>query len=293
MKRSRRTVAGADGLGAGKAKNMAIKINLLPQSYALEKTRNRWIAGMAALLGLTGLSIGLLYASDKKQLEKVNTDVATVTAVAQLTTQAQTAKTTADTASSSIKNVVDFMADASKSGSERAAFLDLMRRYIFRNVVISDIDVSNGADAKITATVRTPDEYARFLLALRQGATGSSGGGNAVGAGKVFDNLPVASGVRGFPEGRILPQAPELSDSPTPITFPIRVDAQGKLKTDPSPRNGLLYLPPEPSGTVASAVTQGAGGASGGGGSSGSGGSYPGSSGSSGSSSSYPGSSGR
>lgn len=239
---------------------MAIKINLLPQSYALEKTRNRWIAGMATLLGLTGLSIGLLYASDKKQLEKHKADAEAFRLVATQTGTANTAKDAAESAAASIKSVVDFMADASKTGPERAAFIDLMRRYIFKGAVISALDVSSGTDAKITATVRNPDEYARFLLALRQGAADPNATDPEAKKGKVFDGAPVASGVRGFPEGRILPRAPEITDFPTPIVYPIKVDAQGRLKSDPNPRNGLLYVPPEPSGTVVSAGAAGAAG---------------------------------
>ena len=252
-----------------KAKNMAIKINLLPQSYALEKTRNRWIAGMASLLGLTALSIGLLHASDKKQLEKIQADTEAVRVVAAQTTAATAAKDAADAAKGSIKAVVDFMADASKSGSERAAFVDLMRRFIYNRAVVSNLDVSNGTDAKITATVRSPDEYARFLLALRQGTKGvTAEGGNATeaGKGKVFDSPPVASGVRGYPNGRRVEPPPNISDFPTPILFPIQVDAQGPLKTDASARNGLLYVPVEPPGTVVSGggAAGGAGGAGGG-----------------------------
>ncbi len=241
---------------------MAIKINLLPQSYALEKRRKQVLAGMVGLLGLTGLGIGLLYASDKKQLEKVKSDVVAVTAVAQQTTAAKTATDTAVSAAASIKGVVDFMADASKSGPERAAFLDLWRSYIFKGAVISGIDVSDGTTAKISATVRSDDEYARFLTALRAGAPDPLAGANATTRGKVFDSNPVASGVRGFPEGRALPQAPDFSQTPTAIVFPIKVEAAGKLKSDPNPRNTLLYVPPEPPGTVGAAVTQGAGGAS-------------------------------
>lgn len=243
---------------------MAIKINLLPQSYALEKTRNRWIAGMAGLLGLTALSIGLLHASDRKQLEKVQADVRAVTAVANLTTQATADKDAADAAKGSIKAVVDFMADASKTGSERAAFLDLIRRYIYNRAVVSNLDVSNGTDAKITATVRSPDEYARFLLALRQGAKDAQNP-NAIegGKGKVFERPPVASGVRGFPTGRRLPPPINVTEFPTPIVFPINVDAQGPLKVDAVGRNNLLYVPPEPSGTVVSAAAGAAGGAAG------------------------------
>ncbi len=266
---------------------MAIKINLLPQSYALEKRRNQVVAGMVGLLALTGLGIGLLYASDKKQLETVKQNADAVRSVAAQTAAANTARDSAIAAASSVKNMVDFMADASKSGPERAAFLDLFRRYIFQGALISDLDVSSGTQAVMKARVSSPDDYARFLNALRLGAkaaTDAPVGGNAAGAGKIFDSLPVASGVRGFPEGRKLPLAPDFSDTPTAIIPPVDVTAQGPLRSDPNPRNSLLYVPAEPPGTASAAVAQGAGGSAGG--SSGSS-SYPGSS-----SSSYPGSSG-
>jgi hypothetical protein len=235
---------------------MAIKINLLPQSYDLKRKRARVGIGMGALLGLTALSIGLIYASDKKQLEKVTADEAAVKIVETQTTTAETATQAAESEAAPVKGVVAFMADASKTGAERAALLDLMRRYIYGGAVVSDLDLSNGTDAKIAATVRTPDEYARLLLSLRRGAL--------PGLGQVFDGAPGASGVPGFPEGRPLPPEGALTYTPTPITFPFRIDAAGRLKTDPAnPRNSLLFVPPEPPGTATAAVNA-AGGAPGG-----------------------------
>lgn len=264
---------------------MAIKINLLPQSYDLEKKRNRWIAGMTGLLGVTALSIGLLYLSDQKQLEKVKEDLANATTVADKTTAAKSAAANATSATASIKGVVDFMTDASKTGRERAALLDMIRRYIYRNAVVSDLDLSTGNLAKIAVTIRSPDEYARFLLALRQGGTGIATTLEER-AGKVFEGVPKASGIPGFPNGRPIPQAPELSDTPQPITFPFPIQAEGNLKTDTAnPRNNLMYVPAEPPGTLVAATS----GAAGGGGGAPGGSSYPGSS--SGSGSGYPGSS--
>lgn len=244
---------------------MAIKINLLPQSYALEKRRNQWIAGMAGLLGLTGLGIGLLYLSDQKLLEKVKTDIATIQPIATRTTTVQGEAQAATNEATPVRNVVDFMADASKTGPERAAFLDLTRRYIYENALVSDIDVSNGRDFKMTATVRSPDEYYRFLLALRQGYEGYSGGGNARGAGRLFETRPNASGVPGFPEGRRIGPTLNFGNQPIPDVLAFKVDAAGTLRNDATnPRNSLLFVPQEPTGTAVSGVAGAAGGAPGG-----------------------------
>ena len=229
---------------------MSIKIDLLPGYVPLRRTFRRVLGGLGLLFLIVAASIGLIYMADERRLEKLRADVEAIEpfATKATETQAEADRIIAETVP--VKSVVDFMADASKTGPERAAALDLMRRYVYAGAVVSEIDMSTGTAATIRATVRTPDEYARMLYALRNGSAEENG--------PLFTGLPVGTGVPGFPEGRLIerPQGPIYT--PTAIEFPLAVTLQGNLKNDAAGRP-LLYVPAEPPGTAVATVGNAAG----------------------------------
>ena len=200
---------------------MAIKIDLLP-SYIIWRKRLKYTIAIA-VAGLSLWTGGLLLVLHSKQLEletaKVNS--ASIKSVASKATDADTATATAVSAAASYNNTNNFMLASCKTGSERAALLNLITKYIDENSVVKSIDISDGKNVTIVATVSTPNEYAQFLLQLRKAT------------GVVFNGDPrlTTSGVGGFGNGAVplvVPQ-PDPGSAPVLINYPITLTAQGAL----------------------------------------------------------------
>jgi hypothetical protein len=234
---------------------MSIKIDLLPGYVPLRRTFKRVLLGCGLLLLAVATFVGLTYMADQRRLDKLKQDVEAIQTFANQTLAAETAAQKAQDEAAPVKAVVDFMTDASKTGPERAAVIDLMRRYIYAGAVVNSIDMSTGTSATIQTLVRTPDEYARLLLALRRGSAQENG--------PLFTDPPIGTGVPGFPEGRIIQPVQGPIYTPTPIEFPLPITLQGNLKPD-SAQRPLLYVPTEPPGTAVAGGNAAGGGAAGG-----------------------------
>ncbi|MDF2439118.1 MAG: hypothetical protein JWN98_102 [Abditibacteriota bacterium] len=220
---------------------MAIKIDLLPGYVGLRRWFKRVVLACLAVVGLVASVLYLLYYRDQQRLLALQADLTSIRQVESLTKAADTAKAAAEAEAAPIKLVVDFLADTGKTGPERAALLDLTRRYIYERAVISAIDLSDGASVRLTAAVESPDDYSRLLLALRKGA--------AQDQGPLFANYPTGTGVPGFPEGRPIPPPTNVSYVPQPLPFPLRIQASGALKNP-------VVVPAEP-GTAPAAMAGG------------------------------------
>lgn len=243
------------------SKTHLLKIDLLPEYVALEKRFRTVIKAGLALLCLVLLGIGLHHLTNIRRQEKLKADIAGVQSTADMTTAATTAAEQATNANLPVQTVIDFMADASRTGAERAALLDLTRRYLYADSVVSLVDFTDGTSIQIKATVRSPDEYANFLLALRKGTESENG--------PLFSALPNANGIPGYPTGESLEVPPQpLSYTPQRIVYPLAIDARGGLRTDKVSQQSLLFVPVEPSGTAVGIAGGAAGGAGGGSGSS-------------------------
>jgi hypothetical protein len=228
---------------------MAIKIDLLPAYVGLRRWFKRAIVAAVLLVGAVGAILFLLYYKGQQQLAKVQADLEGVRANAAITEAADTAKAAAETAAAPLQAFTDFMVAAGKTGAERAALLDMVRRYIYGGAVVSAIDISNGQTVKINATMTTPDDYARFLLNLRRGS--------ASNGGPLFAAEPRSNSVKttGVPGGPTTPfRAPGPGPTAQVIAFPLQVAAEGTLK-DP------VVVPTEP--PAAGAAAPAAGGAPG------------------------------
>ncbi|WP_123580370.1 hypothetical protein [Abditibacterium utsteinense] len=235
---------------------MAIKIDLLPGYVKLRKDlRNSITACIVATGAIAGVLLMVLQ-QRKLDLQTVEANRVVAAGVAAQATAATTAKANTDAKAAPLINAVSFMAAASKTGPQRAALLNLVRQYIYEDAIVSSIDVSDGQKVVIKATVRNPDEYARFLLNLRR-ASDTQGG-------TLFKGLPVASGPGGFANGAVPFVRPsgDGSGQAVPIIYPVSVSAEGVLLNP-------VQIPPDPVGGSAT----GAPGASG---------SFPGSGGSGG-----------
>jgi len=224
---------------------MAIKIDLLPASVGLRKTFNRLLSASLLLLGLLLAGLTLVYHSKQLELQTaiVNRDVAT--AVAAKTTTADTATAAANSARAGFDGANSFMLASSKTGTERSALVNFIRQYIYENSVVQSIDVSDGKTVTIVATVTTPDEYAQFLLRLR----------NATGVLFATNPRLTTAGVGGYGNGAqplVVPQ-PEAGGAPVVVNYPITLTAQGTLLNP-------IQLPADPVGAATTTAAGAPGG---------------------------------
>lgn len=232
---------------------MAIKIDLLPGH--VRQRRNLQLAMLGGALALALVGTGLAMALNTKQKElltaKENLDV--VTGVAAQTTTAQAAQKSAEDAMKPISDTVAFMLASSKSGPQRAALLNQVRQYIYVDTVVKSIDLSDGKNVNIEASVKDPTQYAQFLFNLRRAGPPPTGA-TTTDAGPLFSAAPKASGVGGFNNGAAVfvpPAAP--TDQPVIIVYPLTVKATGPLKYP-------IPVIPDPTLSGAAPATAGASG---------------------------------
>lgn len=214
---------------------MAIRIDLLPGSVKLQRWFQRLIALSVLLVATTAGILFLVYYKNNQKLAKYKADADAIETYAKQTEAANTAKQTLEADTQPIQTAVNFMSDASKTGPERAALLDLVRTYIYyaprSGAIVNSMDISDGQTVKLNATVRTPDDYARFLLKLRQGSTDKGG--------PLFDGLPVTSGIPGFP-----PPLPGQNKGAAGTTgAPTNTAAPGTQGAPIAPGENIIVLP--------------------------------------------------
>ena len=223
---------------------MSIKIDLMPRYVALQKRfRNLLWLALALIAGTTAV-LAVLHFRGENQLAVMRAQGEAAKRVAAMTTAAQAAQSAAESAAVPVQTYVKYVVDVGQTGAQRAALLDLVRRYISPDAVISQIDMSDGQNAKITATLRSPDDYARFLLNLRAGSA-TRGGALFADDNRSYAVLPQNS----LPGTGFTPRfaTPLLTTVPQIVTYPITMTVVGKLK-DP------IVVPSEP-GVATQAVT--------------------------------------
>ena len=225
---------------------MAIKIDLLPAHVALRKRLKGAAVGSALFLALAASALVLLLDAKQKELETAQANRTVYQAVAATSAAADKREKDAIAQAQPVTDTLGFLLAASKTGSQRAALVNQIRQYVYENTVIKSIDLSDGQNVTIDASVTTPEQYAVFLVNLRRAS--------AINGGPLFEDLPRAAGVGGFNNGAVpfvLPARP--TDQPVIIPYPLNVTAKGKLKYP-------VVLPPDPVGAApaAGAATGGA-----------------------------------
>ncbi len=225
---------------------MAIKIDLLPGYVKLKKDLRNSITGCIVATGLVAGILLMVLQQRKLDLETAETDRLALDAVVERVATAKKAKETANAASAPLLTAVSFMANTTKTGPQRAALLHLVRQSIDEDTIVSSIDISDGQKVIIKATVRDPDQYARFLLNLRR-ASDKQGG-------TLFKELPVASGPKGFANGAVLFKQPkgDGTGQAVVINYPVEVTAEGTLLNP-------VLIPPDPVGGPAPGAAPGTG----------------------------------
>lgn len=223
---------------------MAIRIDLLPRYVGLRKWFKRILAACLALVGIFAVVLFALYYRDQLRLQTLKTNLENVRLIAQKTDDANAAAATAVGKAKPLQDTVNFFVDASRTGSQRAALLDLVRRYIYEGAVINTLDMSDGQTLKYSATVRTPDEFARLLNNFRRGTQPT---------GVLFSELPSGLGILGYPrrsavtekgkdgaakDGTAQPAGAtgdtgnqeNIGETLRYIQFPNKIDGAGKLR---------------------------------------------------------------
>lgn len=204
---------------------MAIRIDLLPRYVALQRWFKRILAVCLMLMSTFAAVLFLLYYREQLRLATLKTNVANVRIFADKTDAAQKAADAAITQAKPLQSGVDFLVDAGRTGPERAALLDLIRRYIYNGAVVGSLDISDGKTAKFSGMVQTPDDYARFLLNLRRGT---------VPVGILFSTLPGSSGILGWPNrSGATTTTPAAPGQPAPAATPAPVPGQPQAGAPP------------------------------------------------------------
>lgn len=227
---------------------MAIKIDLLPGYVGLTKVFRRVVTLSLLSLGLLLAGLTLVYHSKQLELDTAKQNLLVAQNLETQTKAAETATATANSARAGFDAANNFMLASSKTGSERSALVNLITKYIYRNSVVRSIDVSDGKNVTIIATVTTPDEYANFRYNLVQAT------------GVLFAPTPRVSGVGGYANGAaplVVPQ-PEAGSAPVVVNYPITLTATAVLLNP-------IQIPTDPVGGAAPATPGAPGGLSPGG----------------------------
>lgn len=203
---------------------MAIKIDLLPEYVPLRRKLKLAVSSCVVVLGTTAAVLAVIYQKQTLELETVNQNLEMWKRVAAQSTKAKSEADAAEATGLPVKVALDFIYSASKTGPQRAALLNQVRQYIHPGSLIASIDVSDGENVNIQATVKDTDEYAAFLKTMRNGAD--------VNRGPLYEGLPTAAGVPGFPAGEavFVPPTADPGGQPVVMVFPLNITAQGKLK---------------------------------------------------------------
>ena len=236
---------------------MSIKIDLLPGHVKQRRTLQTTIIGSVLVLALVGSGLAMALNAKQKELLTVQENRDVYKAIADQTTAAETAQTTAEAAMKPVSDTILFMLASSKSGPQRAALLNQVRQYIYVDTVIKSIDLSDGKNVNIEGQVKNPDQYAQFLFNLRR-AGPPPAGAPTTDAGPLFSAAPKATGPGGFNNGAAVFVQPAVpTDQPVIIVYPLTVKATGPLKYP-------IPVIPDPVGAPAAATPGAEGGAPGG-----------------------------
>lgn len=249
-----------------------LKINLLP-AYVIERRKVRVYSMIAAVALVAEIAVlGFIYnkqrvlaaaldeaktakSNEKSQVDKLQQDA-----------QAEKAK------NQPFQNVIDFIRKVKDSPRKQGQLLSELRKYIYWRVLVTEIDISDGQNVKLSCATDSVDSYARFVSNFMEcplfdqppifsGIGGGSGGGGMIGGGMpgmpTGMGMPGMSGMPGMEMGMRGGMAgggagSESSTDPLPIKFTVMAHLAPPYQT-----TGI----PMPSGDVT--VTGGGGGGGG------------------------------
>ena len=207
---------------------MAIKIDLLPGYVRLRRVLKWTLLVSFVIVTAVGSVLYVLFEQKKGEAKVAKDNLEMWTPIAAKATAVAGEATAKDTSLANIQSTVQFFADATQTGPRRAVVVDLIRRYIMEDSVVSSVDISDGKNVTIVAAVTDSKDYSNLLLNMRLGTL------NTVPPPDipyVWKSLPKASGIPGYP----LPNVPipnVTGNEPIPKTFPLNISIAGPLLDD-------------------------------------------------------------
>jgi hypothetical protein len=206
---------------------MSIKIDLLPGYINLQRWFKNWLLIASLALLLTGTTLYLLYHQGQETLRVTRENQESVETNAARAEKTEADKAAAETAAAPIETNVQFLVDAGKTGAERAALMDLVRRYVYAGAVVSSLDMSDGQNVTINATVRDPEEYLRFVYKLREGSATYNG---PLFAANPRTQSVVPSGIPGGPNLLFSDPVSAPGEPARAYQYPLNITATGALR---------------------------------------------------------------
>lgn len=207
---------------------MAIQIDLLPQYVGLRRKVKAAAFFMFIVYVIAGTAFTLVWYAKTLEVQTAKANAELYRSVA---TQATDTKKKAEDKKNSLipmDTSVKFFAEASQTGPRRAAVINMLRWYINRNSLVSVIDIPDGKNVLITASITDTERYADLLLNLRKGWVGHQ---PLPVTPAIFDAEPKASGIKGWPVA--LPSNPPANFGETiPKSFPLDVNISTALTND-------------------------------------------------------------
>ena len=204
---------------------MALKIDLLPGYVRLRRWR-KWSALLSVVLvSAVGAILYLTYYQKTLEVQIAQQNVLAWQAVANEATKVEGEATAKVASLGNLEATVKFFTDATQSGPRRAVAVDLIKRYIMPDALVSSVDIPDGKTVTIVASVADSDNYGRLLTNLRKGTVGFK---PPPPVPYVWASLPVASGIPGFPLPESTP--PNVTgNEPVPMTFPLNISIASAL----------------------------------------------------------------
>ena len=230
---------------------MAIKIDLLPGYVRLRRVLKWALLGSFVIVTAVGSVLFVLYNQKKNEVTVAKDNLLMWQPIAKDATDVGAAATAKDASLATLQSTVQFFADATQTGPRRAVVVDLVRRYIMSNALVSSVDISDGKNVTIVASVTDSQNYSDLLLNMRRGTLNQLPLSDIP---YVWKALPKASGIPGYP----LPNVPipnVTGNEPIPKTFPLNISIAGPLLGE------LEFTTPVANGEAVAAAPAGAAGA--------------------------------
>lgn len=208
---------------------MAIQIDLLPQYVGLRR-KVKWAAViMTIIYVIAGTAFTLVWHAKTLEVKTAQANKAAYEAPAAEATKVQGEAKAKDDSLKTIADTVQFFTAATQTGPRRAVVIDMMKMYISEDSLVSAIDIPDGKNVTITASIKNTDDYGKLLLNLRKGTVGQT---PSPSTPTIWGSLPLGSGIKGFPTPSTpLPPLIRFGDL-VPESFPLSVNLATTLKDD-------------------------------------------------------------
>ncbi len=247
-----------------------LKINLLP-AYVIERRKVRVYSMIAAVALVVEIAVLGFFYNKQRTLEGALNEAKNQKSSEKQKVDALKQEADAEQAKNQpFQNVIDFVKKTKDSARKQGRLLSELRKYIYWRVLVTDIDISDGQNVRLSCATDSVDSYARFVsnfmecplfdqTPLFSGIGGDSGGGGMMGGGMM--GMPMSAGMGGMPgmdvglRGGGMSGGGGSSESPTD-SLPIKFSVTAHLAA-PYQTTGI----PMPSGDVT--VTGGGGGGGG------------------------------